>query len=64
LIGGRRAYEHLVGLRAVISTDGMTIDFYPFNMTFRGAIATRVIDKVKGVNHRRDSSDGSGPHQT
>jgi GMP synthase PP-ATPase subunit len=55
---------NLVGLRAVISTHDMTTDFYPFNMTFLGAIATRVIDEVKGVNHRRDSFDWSGSRQS
>jgi GMP synthase (glutamine-hydrolysing) len=34
----------------VISTDGMTADFYPFDMKFIGAVATRVINEVKGVN--------------
>ena len=32
------------------STDGMTADFYPFDMNFLGAVATRIINEVKGVN--------------
>ena len=32
------------------STDGMTADFYPFDMSFIGAVATRIINEVKGVN--------------
>jgi GMP synthase (glutamine-hydrolysing) len=39
-----------VGLRAVTSTDGMTADFYSFDMKFIGAVATRIINEVKGVN--------------
>jgi GMP synthase (glutamine-hydrolysing) len=39
-----------VGLRAVTSTDGMTADFYAFGMKFIGAVATRIINEVKGVN--------------
>ena len=39
-----------VGLRAVTSTDGMTADFYPFDMEFIGRVATRIINEVKGVN--------------
>ena len=39
-----------VGLRAVTSTDGLTADFYPFDMKFIGAVATRIINEVKGVN--------------
>jgi GMP synthase (glutamine-hydrolysing) len=30
--------------------DGMTADFYPFDMAFIGAVATRIINEVKGVN--------------
>ena len=40
----------MVGLRAVTSTDGMTADFYHFDMKFLGAVATRIINEVKGVN--------------
>jgi len=36
--------------RAVTSTDGMTADFYPFDMKFLGETATRIINEVKGVN--------------
>ena len=32
------------------STDGMTADFYPFDMAFLGRVATRIINEVKGVN--------------
>jgi GMP synthase PP-ATPase subunit len=35
---------------AVTSTDGMTADFYPFEMKFLGNVATRIINEVKGVN--------------
>jgi GMP synthase (glutamine-hydrolysing) len=35
---------------AVTSTDGMTADFYPFQMKFLGNVATRIINEVKGVN--------------
>ena len=45
-----RTYEYVVGLRAVTSTDGMTADFYPFDMKFLGETATRIINAVKGVN--------------
>ena len=50
VMGDYRTYEYVVGLRAVTSTDGMTADFYPFEMTFLGAVATRIINEVKGVN--------------
>jgi GMP synthase (glutamine-hydrolysing) len=50
VMGDGRTYEYVVGLRAVTSTDGMTADFYPFDMKFLGETATRVINEVKGVN--------------
>jgi GMP synthase (glutamine-hydrolysing) len=50
VMGDFRTYEHVVGLRAVTSTDGMTADFYPFDMKFLGVVATRIINEVKGVN--------------
>jgi GMP synthase (glutamine-hydrolysing) len=50
VMGDFRTYEFVVGLRAVTSTDGMTADFYPFDMKFIGAVATRIINEVKGVN--------------
>jgi GMP synthase (glutamine-hydrolysing) len=34
----------------VTSTDGMTADFYPFDMRFLAHVATRIINEVKGVN--------------
>jgi GMP synthase (glutamine-hydrolysing) len=50
VMGDGRTYDFVVGLRAVTSTDGMTADFYPFDMGFIGRVATRIINEVKGVN--------------
>jgi GMP synthase (glutamine-hydrolysing) len=50
VMGDGRTYDYVVGLRAVTSTDGMTADFYPFDMKFLGTVATRIINEVKGVN--------------
>src|SRR5690349_10578376 len=50
VMGDSRTYEFVIGLRAVTSTDGMTADFYPFDMKFIGNVATRIINEVKGVN--------------
>jgi GMP synthase (glutamine-hydrolysing) len=50
VMGDERTYESVLALRAVTSTDGMTADFYPFDMGFIGRVATRIINEVKGVN--------------
>src|SRR5262245_30584105 len=50
VMGDGRTYDFVVGLRAVTSTDGMTADFYPFDMKFICNVATRIINEVKGVN--------------
>ena len=50
VMGDGRTYDYVVGLRAVTSIDGMTADFYPFDMAFIGHVATRIINEVKGVN--------------
>jgi GMP synthase (glutamine-hydrolysing) len=50
VMGDGRTYDYVVGLRAVTSTDGMTADFYQFDMKFLGQTATRIINEVKGVN--------------
>ncbi len=50
VMGDFRTYDFVIGLRAVTATDGMTADFYPFDMKFIGMVATRIINEVKGVN--------------
>jgi GMP synthase (glutamine-hydrolysing) len=50
VMGDGRTYDFVLALRAVTSVDGMTADFYPFDMTFLGRTATRIINEVKGVN--------------
>ena len=50
VMGDSRSYDYAVALRAVTSTDGMTADFYHFDMEFLGRVANRIINEVKGVN--------------
>jgi GMP synthase (glutamine-hydrolysing) len=50
VMGDFRTYDFVVGLRDVTSTDGMTADFYPFDMGFIGRVATRIVNEVKGAN--------------
>jgi GMP synthase (glutamine-hydrolysing) len=50
VMGDGRTYDHVCALRAVTSVDGMTADFYPFDMNFLGRAATRIINEVRGIN--------------
>jgi GMP synthase (glutamine-hydrolysing) len=50
VMGDSRSYDYACALRAVTSTDGMTADFYHFDMAFIGRVANRIINEVKGIN--------------
>ena len=50
VMGDARTYEHVCALRAVTSVDGMTADFYPFDMAFLGRVANRIVNEVRGIN--------------
>ena len=50
VMGDGRTYEFVCALRAVTSVDGMTADFYPYDMNFLGRAATRIINEVRGIN--------------
>jgi len=50
VMGDGRTYEMACALRAVTSTDGMTAEFYPFDMGFLGRVANRIVNEVRGVN--------------
>jgi GMP synthase (glutamine-hydrolysing) len=50
VMGDGRTYDSVCALRAVTSVDGMTADFFPFDMNFLGRAATRIINEVRGIN--------------
>ena len=50
VMGDNRTYDQACALRAVTSTDGMTAEFYPFDMGFLGRVASRIVGEVRGVN--------------
>ncbi len=50
VMGDGRTYEFVCALRAVTSVDGMTADFFPYDMEFLGRAATRIINEVRGIN--------------
>jgi GMP synthase (glutamine-hydrolysing) len=50
VMGDGRTYEHVIALRAVTSTDGMTADWFQFPHEVLGRISNRIIREVTGVN--------------
>ncbi|OPB31230.1 glutamine-hydrolyzing GMP synthase [Bartonella sp. AR 15-3] len=50
VMGDARTYEFVCALRAVTSIDGMTADFYPYDMEFLSKVSTRIINEVQGIN--------------
>ncbi|MEZ5930620.1 MAG: glutamine-hydrolyzing GMP synthase [Alphaproteobacteria bacterium] len=50
VMGDARTYEAVCALRAVTSVDGMTADFFHFDMPFLGRVANRIVNEVKGIN--------------
>ena len=50
VMGDERTYENPVALRAVVSTDAMTADWFPFPYDFLRDVSNEIIRKVRGVN--------------
>lgn len=48
--GDGRTHDHVVALRAVTSSDGMTADWYPFDWKFLGRVSSKICNEVRGVN--------------
>jgi GMP synthase (glutamine-hydrolysing) len=48
--GDGRTHDHVVALRAVTSSDGMTADWYPFEPQFLAKVSSRICNEVRGVN--------------
>ncbi len=50
VMGDERTYECPVALRAVVSTDAMTADWFHFPYDFLADVSNEIINKVRGVN--------------
>lgn len=50
VMGDGRTYEYVLALRAVTSSDGMTADFYKFDLDFLGKVSNKITNEVKGIN--------------
>lgn len=50
VMGDGRTYEYVCAIRAITSEDGMTADFYEFDMKFLRFISNKITNNVKGIN--------------
>ena len=50
VMGDSRTYEYICLLRAVVSQDGMTADYYNFPKNFLDEIANKIVNNVSGIN--------------
>ena len=50
VMGDSRTYEYICLIRAVISEDGMTADYFNFPKSFLDVISNKIINGVKGIN--------------
>jgi GMP synthase (glutamine-hydrolysing) len=50
VMGDGRTYDMACALRAVTSTDGMTADVYPFEVSFLTRVSNRIVNEVRGIN--------------
>jgi len=50
VMGDSRTYEYICLLRAVVSEDGMTADYFSFPKLFLDGISNKIINGVKGIN--------------
>lgn len=50
VMGDERTYEHVCGLRAVTSTDGMTADWFHMPYDVLATMSNRIINEVRGIN--------------
>lgn len=48
--GDGRTYERVVALRAVVSRDGMTADWFDFPTSFLRRVSGRITNEIKGIN--------------
>ncbi len=50
VMGDTRTYDYTIALRAVTTTDFMTADWARIPLDVLGAVSTRIVNEVKGVN--------------
>ncbi len=48
--GDKRSYEYTICIRAVVSDDGMTADWYEFDPKFMKKVSNLIVNNVPGIN--------------
>ena len=48
--GDQRTHSHVVGLRAITSSDGMTADWFQFEPKFLQEVSAKICNQVRNVN--------------
>ncbi len=57
--GDQRKYSHVVALRAVTSSDGMTADWYPFTPKFLQDVSSRICNKARCISQHVRAAAGT-----
>ena len=50
VMGDERTYEYVLAIRSVNSIDGMSANFYQFDMSFLASVSNRITNEVRGIN--------------
>ena len=50
VMGDSRTYEYICLLRAVVSEDGMSADYFSFPKKFLDEISNKIVNRVQGIN--------------
>ena len=61
VMGDKREEGYIISLRAVVTTDFMTADAYPFDMEFVMKVARRIVNEVEGVANVEYNVTGKPP---
>jgi GMP synthase (glutamine-hydrolysing) len=64
VLGDGYTYDHACMLRAGTSTDGKTADYYPFDHSFLGHVANRIINEARGTTDQATYDVRSKPPGT
>jgi len=50
VMGDERTYEYVLAIRSVNSIDGMSANFYHFDMSFLSYVSNKITNEVRGIS--------------